>query len=94
MIKFYPSILPSDVKQICKNNPEHFLAYLDSLIKSKTEDERYVLYVLTAEKGRMGGTVQVMKIFAPFRPMHSNERKFRKSLKIKDDSEQHQIKFA
>ncbi|XP_020666560.3 BLOC-2 complex member HPS5 isoform X1 [Pogona vitticeps] len=40
LIKFYPSILPSDVKQICKNNPEHFLAYLDSLIKSKTEDER------------------------------------------------------
>ncbi|XP_053128529.1 BLOC-2 complex member HPS5 [Hemicordylus capensis] len=40
LIKFYPSILPSDIKQICKRNPEHFLAYLDSLIKSKAEDER------------------------------------------------------
>ncbi|XP_062973260.1 BLOC-2 complex member HPS5 isoform X2 [Elgaria multicarinata webbii] len=40
LIKFYPSILPSDIKQICKSNPEHFLAYLDSLIKSKAEDER------------------------------------------------------
>ncbi|XP_044281994.1 Hermansky-Pudlak syndrome 5 protein isoform X2 [Varanus komodoensis] len=39
LIKFYPSILPSDIKQICKSNPEHFLAYLDSLIKSKPEDE-------------------------------------------------------
>ncbi|XP_060624031.2 BLOC-2 complex member HPS5 isoform X1 [Anolis sagrei] len=40
LIKFYPSILPSDIKQICKNNPEHFLAYLDSLIKSKPEDKQ------------------------------------------------------
>ncbi|XP_042312309.1 Hermansky-Pudlak syndrome 5 protein [Sceloporus undulatus] len=40
LIKFYPSILPSDIKQICKNKPEHFLAYLDSLVKSKPEDER------------------------------------------------------
>ncbi|XP_063145458.1 BLOC-2 complex member HPS5 [Candoia aspera] len=40
LIKFYPLIVPSDIKQICKNNPEHFLAYLDSLIKSKAEDER------------------------------------------------------
>ncbi|KAJ6665040.1 hypothetical protein lerEdw1_005271 [Lerista edwardsae] len=40
LIKFYPSILPADIKQICKSNPQHFLAYLDSLIKSKAEDER------------------------------------------------------
>ncbi|XP_077177694.1 BLOC-2 complex member HPS5 [Paroedura picta] len=40
LIKFFPSILPSDIKQICKSNPEHFLAFLDSLIKSKAEDER------------------------------------------------------
>uniref|UniRef100_A0A8C7E3D3 Hermansky-Pudlak syndrome 5 protein homolog n=1 Tax=Naja naja TaxID=35670 RepID=A0A8C7E3D3_NAJNA len=40
LTRFYPSIGPSDIKQICKNNPEHFLAYLDSLIKSKAEDER------------------------------------------------------
>ncbi|XP_070813536.1 BLOC-2 complex member HPS5 [Pituophis catenifer annectens] len=40
LTRFYPLIGPSDIKQICKNNPEHFLAYLDSLIKSKDEDER------------------------------------------------------
>ncbi|XP_015272770.1 PREDICTED: Hermansky-Pudlak syndrome 5 protein [Gekko japonicus] len=40
LIKFYPSILPSDIKQICKSNPEHFLAFLDSLIKSEAEDKR------------------------------------------------------
>ncbi|XP_026562304.1 Hermansky-Pudlak syndrome 5 protein isoform X2 [Pseudonaja textilis] len=40
LTRFYPLIGPSDIKQICKNNPEHFLAYLDSLIKSKAEDER------------------------------------------------------
>ncbi|XP_032078230.1 Hermansky-Pudlak syndrome 5 protein isoform X2 [Thamnophis elegans] len=40
LTRFYPLIGPSDIKQICKNNPEHFLAYLDSLIKSKAEDKR------------------------------------------------------
>ncbi|XP_039206725.1 Hermansky-Pudlak syndrome 5 protein isoform X1 [Crotalus tigris] len=40
LTRFYPLIGPSDIKQICKTNPEHFLAYLDSLIKSKAEDER------------------------------------------------------
>ncbi|KFP70291.1 PREDICTED: Hermansky-Pudlak syndrome 5 protein [Acanthisitta chloris] len=40
LIKFYPSLLPSDVKQLCRNDPAHFLAYLDSLVKSKPEDKR------------------------------------------------------
>ncbi|XP_075784220.1 BLOC-2 complex member HPS5 [Pelodiscus sinensis] len=40
LIKFYPSILPSDIMQLCRHHPAHFLAYLDSLIKSKPEDER------------------------------------------------------
>ncbi|XP_026706240.1 Hermansky-Pudlak syndrome 5 protein [Athene cunicularia] len=40
LIKFYPSILPSDIKQLCRNDPAHFLAYLDSLVKSKPEDKR------------------------------------------------------
>ncbi|XP_075423794.1 BLOC-2 complex member HPS5 isoform X1 [Ascaphus truei] len=39
-IKFYPSILPLDVMRLCRGNPGHFLAYLDSLIKSKPEDQR------------------------------------------------------
>ncbi|NXX45824.1 HPS5 protein, partial [Tricholaema leucomelas] len=40
LVKFHPSILPSDIKQICRNDPAHFLAYLDSLVKSKPEDKR------------------------------------------------------
>ncbi|KFQ42744.1 Hermansky-Pudlak syndrome 5 protein [Nestor notabilis] len=40
LIKFHPSLLPSDIKQLCRNDPAHFLAYLDSLVKSKPEDKR------------------------------------------------------
>ncbi|KAM6070172.1 BLOC-2 complex member HPS5 isoform 3-T5 [Theristicus caerulescens] len=40
LIKFHPSILPSDIKQLCRNDPAHFLAYLDSLVKSKPENKR------------------------------------------------------
>ncbi|NXY81590.1 HPS5 protein, partial [Alcedo cyanopectus] len=40
LIKFHPSLLPSDVKQLCRNNPAHFLAYLDTLVKSKPENKR------------------------------------------------------
>lgn len=40
LIKFHPSVLPSDIKQLCRNDPAHFLAYLDSLVKSKPEDKR------------------------------------------------------
>ncbi|NXM56059.1 HPS5 protein, partial [Illadopsis cleaveri] len=43
LIKFHPSILPSDIKQLCRNDPAHFLAYLDSLVKSKPEDKRSFL---------------------------------------------------
>ncbi|XP_056383815.1 BLOC-2 complex member HPS5 isoform X2 [Hyla sarda] len=42
-IKFYPSVLPADVVRICKDNPGHFLAYLDNLIKSKPEEQRLSL---------------------------------------------------
>ncbi|XP_036181496.1 Hermansky-Pudlak syndrome 5 protein isoform X6 [Myotis myotis] len=40
LIKFYPSILPSDVMQLCHHHPAQFLAYLDSLVKSRPEDHR------------------------------------------------------
>ncbi|XP_037695211.1 Hermansky-Pudlak syndrome 5 protein isoform X1 [Choloepus didactylus] len=40
LIRFYPSILPSDIMQFCHNHPVQFLAYLDSLVKSKPEDQR------------------------------------------------------
>uniref|UniRef100_A0A9L0SH56 Hermansky-Pudlak syndrome 5 protein homolog n=1 Tax=Equus caballus TaxID=9796 RepID=A0A9L0SH56_HORSE len=40
LIKFYPSILPADVMQLCHHHPAQFLAYLDSLVKSRPEDQR------------------------------------------------------
>lgn len=40
LIKFYPAILPSDVMQLCHNHPAQFLVYLDSLVKSRPEDQR------------------------------------------------------
>ncbi|XP_054441992.1 BLOC-2 complex member HPS5 isoform X2 [Pteronotus mesoamericanus] len=40
LIKFYPSISPSDVMQLCYHHPAQFLAYLDSLVKSRPEDQR------------------------------------------------------
>ncbi|XP_035885005.1 Hermansky-Pudlak syndrome 5 protein isoform X3 [Phyllostomus discolor] len=40
LIKFYPSISPSDVMQLCHQHPARFLAYLDSLVKSRPEDQR------------------------------------------------------
>lgn len=43
LIKFYPSVLPADIVRICKENPAHFLAYLDNLIKSKPEEQRLSL---------------------------------------------------
>ncbi|XP_014440043.1 Hermansky-Pudlak syndrome 5 protein [Tupaia chinensis] len=40
LIKFYPSILPSDIMQLCHRHPAQFLAYLDSLVKSRPDDQR------------------------------------------------------
>ncbi|XP_007497072.1 BLOC-2 complex member HPS5 isoform X4 [Monodelphis domestica] len=40
LVKFFPSIMPSDIMQLCRNHPAHFLVYLDSLVKSKPEDHR------------------------------------------------------
>ncbi|XP_004851585.1 Hermansky-Pudlak syndrome 5 protein isoform X1 [Heterocephalus glaber] len=40
LIRFYPSILPSDIIQLCRHHPAQFLAYLDSLVKSRPEDQR------------------------------------------------------
>ncbi|GAB5577648.1 Hermansky-Pudlak syndrome 5 protein isoform X1 [Prionailurus iriomotensis] len=40
LIRFYPSILPSDVMQLCHHHPAQFLTYLDSLVKSRPEDQR------------------------------------------------------
>ncbi|KAM6157487.1 LOW QUALITY PROTEIN: BLOC-2 complex member HPS5 [Rhynchocyon petersi] len=40
LIRFYPSVLPSDIMQLCHNHPAQILAYLDSLVKSRPEDQR------------------------------------------------------
>ncbi|XP_041585949.1 Hermansky-Pudlak syndrome 5 protein isoform X1 [Vulpes lagopus] len=40
LIGFYPSVLPSDVMQLCHHHPAQFLAYLDSLVKSRPEEQR------------------------------------------------------
>ncbi|XP_036882629.1 BLOC-2 complex member HPS5 isoform X3 [Manis javanica] len=40
LVRFYPSVLPSDVMQLCHRHPAQFLAYLDSLVKSRPEDQR------------------------------------------------------
>ncbi|XP_023406567.1 BLOC-2 complex member HPS5 isoform X2 [Loxodonta africana] len=40
LIRFYPSVLPSDIIQLCHDHPAQFLAYLDSLVKSRPEDQR------------------------------------------------------
>lgn len=40
LIRFYPSILPSDIIQFCHHQPAQFLTYLDSLVKSRPEDQR------------------------------------------------------
>ncbi|XP_012889570.1 PREDICTED: Hermansky-Pudlak syndrome 5 protein-like [Dipodomys ordii] len=40
LVRFYPSILPSDVMQLCHKHPVQFLAYLDNLVKSRPEDQR------------------------------------------------------
>ncbi|KAM8938756.1 BLOC-2 complex member HPS5 [Pelodytes ibericus] len=42
-IKFYPSVLPGDVLQLCRSDPQHFLGYLDNLIKAKPEEQRLSL---------------------------------------------------
>ncbi|XP_051885108.1 Hermansky-Pudlak syndrome 5 protein isoform X2 [Pristis pectinata] len=40
LVQFHHSILPSEIKELCKNQPGHFLAYIDNLVKSKPEDQR------------------------------------------------------
>ncbi|XP_023575101.1 Hermansky-Pudlak syndrome 5 protein [Octodon degus] len=40
LIRFHPSILPSDIVQLCHHQPAQFLTYLDSLVKSRPEEQR------------------------------------------------------
>ncbi|XP_013047120.2 BLOC-2 complex member HPS5 [Anser cygnoides] len=69
LIKFHPSILPSDIKQLCKNDPAHFLAYLDSLVKSQPEDKRSSLLrsLLQPESIRLDWLCLAVSLDAPQR---------------------------
>lgn len=53
--KFYPSISPSDIAQLCLHHPAQFLAYLDSLVKSRPEDQwpSFLEFLLQPESLRL-----------------------------------------
>ncbi|XP_032749465.1 Hermansky-Pudlak syndrome 5 protein [Rattus rattus] len=55
LIKFYPSISPSDIAQLCRHHPAQFLAYLDSLVKSRPEDQwpSFLEFLLQPESLRL-----------------------------------------
>nr|XP_045000923.1 Hermansky-Pudlak syndrome 5 protein isoform X2 [Jaculus jaculus] len=55
LIRLYPSILPSDIMQLCHHNPAQFLAYLDSLVKSRPEDQwsSFLEFLLQPESLRL-----------------------------------------
>lgn len=55
LIKFYPSISPSDIAQLCRHQPAQFLAYLDSLVKSRPEDQwpSFLEFLLQPESLRL-----------------------------------------
>ncbi|KAI1232567.1 hypothetical protein IHE44_0006395 [Lamprotornis superbus] len=92
-IKFHPSILPSDIKQLCRNDPAHFLAYLDSLVKSKPEDKRPFLLrsLLQPESVRLDWLCLAVSHDAPQRtntvdeegnPSHNVLKKINNTLKL------------
>lgn len=67
LIKFYPSILPSDIIQLCHHHPAEFLAYLDSLVKSRPEDQRssFLESLLQPESLRLDWLLLAVSLDAP-----------------------------
>ncbi|XP_078196846.1 BLOC-2 complex member HPS5 isoform X9 [Callithrix jacchus] len=67
LIKFYPSILPSDIMQLCHRHPAEFLAYLDSLVKSRPEDQRscFLESLLQPESLRLDWLLLAVSFDAP-----------------------------
>ncbi|XP_032096809.1 Hermansky-Pudlak syndrome 5 protein isoform X1 [Sapajus apella] len=67
LIKFYPSILPSDIIQLCHHHPAEFLAYLDSLVKSRPEDQRscFLESLLQPESLRLDWLLLAVSFDAP-----------------------------
>ncbi|NP_001427849.1 BLOC-2 complex member HPS5 isoform l [Homo sapiens] len=67
LIKFFPSILPSDIIQLCHHHPAEFLAYLDSLVKSRPEDQRssFLESLLQPESLRLDWLLLAVSLDAP-----------------------------
>ncbi|XP_058302259.1 BLOC-2 complex member HPS5 isoform X2 [Hylobates moloch] len=67
LIKFYPSILPSDIIQLCHRHPAEILAYLDSLVKSRPEDQRssFLESLLQPESLRLDWLLLAVSLDAP-----------------------------
>ncbi|XP_051004553.1 BLOC-2 complex member HPS5 [Acomys russatus] len=66
-IKFHPSISPSDIAQLCAHHPAQFLAYLDSLVKSRPEDQRpsFLEFLLQPESLRLDWLLLAVSHDAP-----------------------------
>ncbi|GAB1292121.1 Hermansky-Pudlak syndrome 5 protein homolog [Apodemus speciosus] len=66
-IKFYPSVSPSDVSKLCRQHPAQFLAYLDSLVKSRPEDQwpSFLEFLLQPESLRLEWLLLAMSHDAP-----------------------------
>ena len=45
--QFYPTITPADVMAMAQQS--HFLAYLDNLVQSRTEEHRYIFGIVFCE---------------------------------------------
>ncbi|XP_052570265.1 BLOC-2 complex member HPS5 isoform X2 [Peromyscus californicus insignis] len=66
-IKFYPSISPSDIAHLCRHHPAQFLAYLDSLVKSRPEDQwpSFLEFLLQPESLRLDWLLLAVSHDAP-----------------------------
>uniref|UniRef100_A0A8C6W3B2 Hermansky-Pudlak syndrome 5 protein homolog n=1 Tax=Nannospalax galili TaxID=1026970 RepID=A0A8C6W3B2_NANGA len=66
-IRFYPSISPSDIMQLCRQCPAQFLAYLDSLVKSRPEDQgpSFLEFLLQPESLRLDWLLLAVSHDAP-----------------------------
>lgn len=48
--QFYPTITPADVMTMAQKS--HFLAYLDNLVQSRTEEHRYIFSFISLAKSK------------------------------------------
>lgn len=70
-IRFYPAISPSDVMQLCRPRPAQFLAYLDSLVKSRPEEQgpSFLEFLLQPESLRLDWLLLAVSHDAPPRTL-------------------------